>query len=251
MEIKNNWKIRFGIIFIIASIIIYGSFILLGYGDSHEVIHYIWLHLGFIPLDLLLLSLVVEEILAKKEKENLQEKLDMIVGTFFAEMGNSLISKISFINENKIPSLKAIKSWDLKDFDKALKYLKENSPEISTNLSDEEQLAFLTDLKDFLHNERRFLINLINNSNLLEKEEFSSLILSIFHISEELEYRDDLTKVSEADFNHLVGDLDRIYSNLVYEWIRYLRHLRKYYPYMISIAIRTNPFDDDANIYLE
>lgn len=250
MDIKINWKIKYGIIFLIATLIIYGSFSIF-YGDSHEVIHYIWLHLGFIPLDLLLLGLVIDELLSKKEKEALNEKLDMIIGTFFSEVGNTLINKLSVVNNNQIPSLNSIKDWDLKEFDVALKSLKSNPPKLDINLSKEEQLAFLLDLKEFLHDERRFLMGLINNSNLLEKEEFSALLLSVFHLCEELDYRNDVDKLSDADFKHLVGDMDRVYASLVYEWLRYLKHLKKFYPYMISIAIRTNPFDNEASVYFK
>ncbi|MCQ2964778.1 MAG: hypothetical protein MJ203_04350 [archaeon] len=68
MDINDNWKIKYGIVFLIITIVIYGLFIILGMGDSHEVTHYIWLHLGFIPLDLLLLGLIIDDLLSKKEK---------------------------------------------------------------------------------------------------------------------------------------------------------------------------------------
>lgn len=249
MNIRNNWKIKYGILFLIATIIIYGAFIFT-YGDSHEVVHYIWLHLGFIPLDLLLLSLIFEEVLSKKEKQTLHEKLDLIVGSFFSEMGNELISLISDINQNEIPSLKQIKYWDLEDYDKSLKTLKENDIKIKINLNEEEKIIFLTNLREFLINEKDFLISLINNPNILEKEEFSDLILATFHLCEELEFREDLSQVNKPDFIHLTEDMNRVYNCLIYEWVRYLKHLKKNHPYMISLAIRTNPFDKESSIYV-
>lgn len=249
MNIKNNWKINYGIVFLIATIIIYGSFIIF-YGDSHEVIHYIWLHLGFIPLDLLLLTLILDEVLSKKEKQALHEKLELIVGSFFSEMGNELISLLSDINQNEIPSLKFIKEWELEDFDKSLKYLKKTTFKLKIDMTEEEKIIFLTNLKEFLISKREFLISLINNSNLLEKEEFSELILATFHLCEELELREDITQVSKADFIHLVGDMNRVYNCLIYEWVRYLKHLKKHHPYMISLSIRTNPFDKESSIYV-
>lgn len=250
MNIKDNWKIKYGIIFFIATIFIYGLFVVV-YKDVHDVIHYVWLHLGFVPLDLLILGLIIDELLSKKEKEALHEKLDMIIGTFFSEVGNDLITKFSSVNNNNSLSLESIKKWELNDFDDALKDLKANPPKLTINLEGEERAAFLADLKMFLSDERRFLTHLINNSNLLEKEEFSSLLLAVFHLCEELEYRGDINELPDADFRHLIGDMDRVYASLVYEWVRYLKHLKKHYPYMISIAIRTNPFDSDANIYLQ
>ena len=47
---------------------------------------------------------------------------------------------------------------------------------------------------------------------------------------------------------HLVGDIKRLYSLLICEWLDYMRHLKDHYPYLFSLAIRTNPFDEKASI---
>jgi hypothetical protein len=40
----------------------------------------------------------------------------------------------------------------------------------------------------------------------------------------------------------------RAYALLFSEWISYLSHLREDYPYLFSLAVRTNPFDRDASV---
>ena len=104
---------------------------------------------------------------------------------------------------------------------------------------------------NLLINKREFIIGLLNNPNLLEKEEFSGLLTAILHLDEELEHRPDLSKVSDIDFNHLNGDMERIYNKLIHEWIYYLKYLNKHYPYMIALIIRTNPFDENADAYVK
>ena len=175
----RSWKFKFSILMIILIIIIYGSNILI-LKDPEHVISYIWTHLGFIPVDILLVAFLLDEIISKKEHEAVMEKLDMLMGTFFSEIGNDLIGMLSTANKYKADTeyLKSINSWTL-------------------------------------------LINFMNNSNLLEKDEFTSLILAIFHLDEELEHRTDLSNVRDADFNHLNGDMKRIYSKLIHEWIYY------------------------------
>ena len=86
---------------------------------------------------------------------------------------------------------------------------------------------------------------------MLEKEEFTALINSILHLDEELEHRTDLALVNDSDFGHLNGDMQRVYDKLVYEWVYYLKYLDKHYPYMIALIIRTNPFDEDADVYVK
>lgn len=248
----RSWKFKFSILMIILIIIIYGSNILI-LKDPEHVISYIWTHLGFIPVDILLVAFLLDEIISKKEHEAVLEKLDMLMGTFFSEIGNDLIGMLSTANKYKADTeyLKSINSWTEEDYNKRLKNFDEKAIDFKAELSGEEREEFLNNLRDLLISKRELLINFMNNSNLLEKDEFTSLILAIFHLDEELEHRTDLSNVRDADFNHLNGDMKRIYSKLIHEWIYYLSYLNKHYPYMISLAIRTNPFDEgqeDASV---
>ena len=132
-----------------------------------------------------------------------------------------------------------------------LEELKNTSIDFQADISPEDREEFLENLRNLLINKREFIINLINNPNLLEKEEFTGLINAILHLDEELEHRKDLSLVTDADFAHLNGDMQRVYNKLVHEWVYYLKYLNKHYPYMIALIIRTNPFDEDADVYVK
>ena len=181
------------------------------------------------------------------------EKLDMLMSTFFSEIGNDLISQLSSVNKYKAntENLKSIKDWDQKDYENKLAELKDASIDFTADIPIEQREEFLENLRDLLVNKREFIINLINNPNLLEKEEFTGLINAILHLDEELEHRKDLALVNDADFGHLNGDMQRVYNKLVHEWVYYLKYLDKHYPYMIALIIRTNPFDEDASVYVK
>ena len=237
---------------IILIIIIYGSNYLV-LGDAEHIISYIWTHLGFIPVDILLVAFILDEIIEKKEKEAMLEKLDMLMSTFFSEVGNELINQLSTANKYKASTenLKSIKDWDESDYDNKLAELKGASLDFQANIPPEEREEFLENLRMFLSSKREFIINLINNPNLLEKEEFTELINAILHLDEELEHRKDLNLVTDTDFGHLNGDMKRVYDKLVYEWVYYLKYLYKHYPYMIALVVRTNPFDADADVYVK
>ena len=252
MSKRLSWKVKFSILMIILIIIIYGSNYLV-LGDAEHIISYIWTHLGFIPVDILLVAFILDEIIEKKEKEAILEKLDMLMSTFFSEVGNDLISQLSAANKYKASTenLKAIKNWDESDFDNKLAELKGASLDFQVDIPPEEREEFLENLRTLLSGKREFIINMINNPNLLEKEEFTELINSILHLDEELEHRKDLTLVTDTDFGHLNGDMKRVYDKLVYEWVYYLKYLYKHYPYMIALVVRTNPFDSDADVYVK
>ena len=252
MDEHKRWKIKFSILMIILIIIIYGSNYLV-LGDAEHIISYIWTHLGFIPVDILVVAFLLDEIIERKEKEAMLEKLDMLMSTFFSEVGNELISQLSAANKYKTntENLKSIKDWDQKDYENKLAELKNKSIDFSADIAPEDREEFLENLRALLVDKREFIINLINNPNLLEKEEFTGLINAILHLDEELEHRTDLALVNDADFGHLNGDMQRVYDKLVHEWVYYLKYLHKHYPYMIALIIRTNPFDEDADVYVK
>ncbi|MER2013426.1 MAG: hypothetical protein ABS871_02165 [Methanobrevibacter sp.] len=252
MDSHKKWKIKFSILMIILIIVIYGSNYLV-LGDGEHIISYVWTHLGFIPVDILVVAFILDEIIERKEKEAMLEKLDMLMSTFFSEIGNELISQLSSANKYKTntENLKSIKNWDDKDYENKLKELKDTDVEFQADISPENREEFLRNLNELLTSKREFIINLINNPNLLEKEEFTGLINAILHLDEELEHRKDLSLVTDADFAHLNGDMHRVYNKLIHEWVYYLRYLNKHYPYMIALIIRTNPFDEDAEVYVK
>lgn len=252
MSKRLSWKVKFSIVMVLLIIIIYGSNYLV-LGDAEHIISYVWTHLGFIPVDILLVAFLLDEIIEKKEKEAMLEKLDMLMSTFFSEVGNDLISQLSSVNKytTNTENLKLIKNWDDKDYDAKLAELKSASIDFQADVPKEEREEFLENLRVFLASKREFIINLMTNPNLLEKEEFTGLITAILHLDEELEHRKDLALVQDADFGHLNGDMQRVYGKLVYEWVYYLKYLNKHYPYMIALIVRTNPFDADADVYVK
>ena len=224
MSERLSWKMKFSILMVILIIIIYGSNYLV-LGDAEHIISYIWTHLGFIPVDILIVAFLLDEIIERKEKEAMLEKLDMLMSTFFSEVGNDLISQLSSVNKYKTDTenLKEIKNWSQDDYENKLNELKNSTVDFSADLAPEQREEFLENLRTLLAGKREFIINLINNPNLLEKEEFTGLINAILHLDEELEHRTDLALVNDSDFGHLNGDMQRVYAKLVYEWVYYLK----------------------------
>ena len=103
------------------------------------------------------------------------------------------------------------------------------------------------ELKVFLVGKRGFLLRLLENPNLLEHERFTELLWAVFHLVEELEYREDLANLPKTDLAHLEGDVLRVYRLLLTEYLFYLNHLKDDYPYLFSLAMRLNPFNPNAS----
>jgi hypothetical protein len=103
-------------------------------------------------------------------------------------------------------------------------------------------------LADFLIGKRDFLVRLLENPILLEHESFTDLLRAVFHLVEELSSREDFHTLPPTDTAHLGGDIKRVYILLVRQWLDYMEHLKNSYPYLFSLAMRTNPFDRKASV---
>jgi hypothetical protein len=68
----------------------------------------------------------------------------------------------------------------------------------------------------------------------------------VFHLTEELAVRKDLMTIPDSDLQHLTNDTKRAYTLFIREWLNYMKHLKDDYPYLFSLAVRTNPFNPDA-----
>ena len=109
-------------------------------------------------------------------------------------------------------------------------------------------------LSTYLSSKRSFSLRLLENPLLLENESFTNLLRSVFHLTEELEHRQDfqgLQGLPDSDYLHLSGDIERAYFLLVMEWMTYMRYLNSNYPYLFSLAMRTNPFDENACVVVK
>lgn len=91
------------------------------------------------------------------------------------------------------------------------------------------------------------MLSLLANQTLLEHETFSDMLWALTHLGEELAARPDLTSFGGADAAHIAIDLKRAYSLLGVEWLAYLEHLQTAYPFLFSLAVRTNPLDPEAS----
>jgi hypothetical protein len=58
--------------------------------------------------------------------------------------------------------------------------------------------------------------------------------------------KSSIKQLSKNDCNHIAGDIKRAYNLLVFGWLSYMKYLKDNYPYLFSLAIRLNPFDENA-----
>jgi len=227
---------------VLLSIIFYVVHFLI-FRDSHHIFMFLLSDIAFVFIEVLLVTIIIHNILSEWEKQNRLKNLNMVIETFFSEFGKHLLVYLSNFDENidKIHNLLIIKnqSNDL-DFKKAFQGVKGYHANININKID------LFKLSSFLTNKRGFLINLLQNPNLLEHETFTETLMSIFHIVEELSAR-NLNNLSREDIEHANKDIERAYIHLIFQWVSYMKYTKNNYPYLFVFAMKTNPFDEKAS----
>ena len=240
---SSRWQIILGAVLVALAAIVYVIHYLI-FRDPHHIFIYLIGDIAFVFFEVLLVTLIIHRLLTEREKRSRLEKLNMVIGTFFSEVGTELLDFFS----NSDPDLEAIrgelvveKDWSEQDFERVNKKLRNYSYGVEIG-----RLS-LDELGRFLGLKRDFLLRLLENPNLLEHESFTELLRAVFHLTEELANREDLKDLPDSDYQHLAGDVKRAYSRLVHEWLDYMKHLKDNYPYLFSLAMRTNPFDREAS----
>ncbi|MDO9069009.1 MAG: hypothetical protein Q7W05_11210 [Deltaproteobacteria bacterium] len=214
----------------------------------HDTFFYMLQDLAFVPIQVLLVTLILNDLMVRREKKALLNKMNMVIGAFYSEAGNELIARLAQYDPgfNDLVALaRPGAGWKDEDFIKAHRQLEGKECQIDA------RRAELEALKDFLSEKRGFVLGLLENQNLLEHATFTDLLWSVTHLTEELQFRTSLKDLPPADFQHLSGDIKRVYGLLLGEWLGYARHLKESYPYMYSLVVRHNPFDPEAKINIE
>jgi len=238
-----SWQFYLGLLLVLLSL--FFNFIhYFIFRDAHYIFSHMLGKLAFVPIEVLFVTLVIHRLLNSREKAAKLEKLNMVIGAFFSEVGTKILvyfsnfdPKIDKIREDLIMR----SEWSDSEFAAVSGRLRNHDYEVTIGKVD------LEDLRSFLLSRMDFLVRLLENPILLEHESFTDLLRAVFHLTEELSSREDLSWLPDSDYVHLAGDIKRAYVLLVSEWLDYMKHLKNNYPYLFSLAMRTNPFDQEAS----
>lgn len=181
-----------------------------------------------------------EMLMNRQEAKTRKEKLNMVVGVFFSEVGSKLLIyftesdlEIDLISNDLLVS----QNWSEKEFSFAGERLKQHNYSVDISKID------LNNLKNELNEKGNVILRLLENPSLLEHESFTALIKALLHLRDELEYRDDFSKLPQSDLAHITLDIKRAYVLLSQHWIDHAEYLKAHYPYLFSLAARINPFN--------
>ena len=243
----RRWQVEIAVALIVATFAVYALRWVLFPSESfhEEMLRYLFDDVAFLFIQVLLVSVMLDGLMQRRSRETMLDKLNMIVGAFFSECGTDLLGRIAALDadladvrDDRVARL----SWRPADYERATRAFREHRARIELGAAD------LDGLRTLLDAEKPYLLSLLGNQALLEHEAFTDLLWAVTHLAEELHVRGDFAALPPADRAHLVADVRRAYRALGVQWLDYLRHLQTQYPFLFSLAVRTNPLDPDASV---
>ena len=245
--ISSNWKLSIGVILVALSAIL-GILHYAVFGDAKTLMFYLALDIVFVPVQVLLVTVIIEKLLTEREQQVMLKKLNMVIGAFYSEVGSDLLKQLRQLSHNSQQldeMLKITREWKDTNFADAKKDAGNFQCDFRFKSTE------LSPLREFMIAKRSFMLGLLQNPNLLEHDKFTDLLWAVLHLSEELTARPDLDNLPSTDLEHIYGDINRAFGHLISEWLQYMKHVQGDYPYLYSLSIRTNPFNPAALVEIK
>jgi len=124
---RFQWLATLVLSFILLSLITYYIHFLI-FRDSTFIFKYFVAQLGFLPISTALVTIVLNQLMGKRDKNIRMQKLNMVIGAFFSDVGTDLLKTFASLDleaENFANDLKMNSSWSKADFELAKRQIRD------------------------------------------------------------------------------------------------------------------------------
>jgi voltage-gated potassium channel len=220
-----------------------------GYGDitasnTGSKIFVIFIILIGVSTVLAILSNILQFFIQRQQRAMHGHRRSMLIGVFFTEAGNRLLHMLAGY-DLRLPTLRqdflVTPQWTAAEFQRLKERLK------SHGFATEPALLDLPALHAFLDAKGDLLVRQLENPDIVENETYAELLWAAVHLRDELAARPGLVNLPATDLAHLANDAKRVYTLLAPVWIDYMVYLKERYPFLFSLALRTNPFVENPD----
>ncbi len=233
-----RWEVKISILLLITSLFFY-VVNYLTFHDTSFIEKYILAQLGFLPISVLLVSIVLNSLMVRRSKKERKQKLNIVVGSFFGEIGKDLLRYLSKYDPEAQELAKDMLNLENKSTNE-LEALEEKIKDRVFKINMEK--INLYELRKFLMENKEFVISLLDNPVIIEHETFTDLLWNVLHVSEELKRIINFDTISVEEYEDIKGDLEKLYALLSYEWLKYISYLHEAYPHIFQYEAKTAPF---------
>jgi hypothetical protein len=189
-----------------------------------------------------------ELFIQRRDQKVRLQKLNMVIGLFFSETGTALLRLCTRADpglDSCARDFTVGSNWTETEFDQARRKLAAHPFSVAGERLD------LPAMRDFLAGQGNLIVRLLESPYMLEHELFTDLLIATLHLKEELELRPGFAGLPEKDLQHLAGDMNRVYGLLARQWLEYMAEVKVHYPFLFSLALRTNPFNPEASVVVQ
>ena len=94
MKEETRWKVIAGIVLVTLTLLLMTVHYLI-FQDSRYLFTYLLADLAFIPIEVLIVTLIIDQMLESRERQQRMEKMNMVIGIFFSRIGIPLLATLS------------------------------------------------------------------------------------------------------------------------------------------------------------
>ena len=94
MKEDTRWKLVAGIGLVTLSLALFTAHYLI-FQDAHHLFIFFIGDIAFIPIEVLIVTLIIDQMLESREKQRRMEKLNLVIGTFFSTIGTPLLAQLA------------------------------------------------------------------------------------------------------------------------------------------------------------
>lgn len=219
------------------SAVIYGVQITM-FHDQRDTLFYFLQDWAFLPVQIAVVTIVVGKIIGAREKRERLSKTKMLASSFFCDLGTDLLHEMLNCVDNVdtiAPALCIHDGWKPRDFTVAACTLRTASLNVHCTAED------FTRMRSLLLEKRLSMLVIASNPVLLEHEDFTDMLWSIFHLTDELTARTEFELLPAGEVEHLNIDVKRVLLAILVNWMCHMEHIHAEYPYLFALAVRQNP----------
>ncbi len=224
---------RIATILLIIGAAIYGLQLAI-FHEPNTTFFYILQDFAFLPISVAIATIVIGEFLNERDKKERLSKTQMLTSAFFTELGTELVFRLAEITDGIDEVAKIMEENDIKD-DKSLalvqKLIKESK--LKVHLTEADYNA----TKALIKERHETLLTISSNPVLLEHENFTRLLWSIFHLVDEFALRGDYADFRPDVKCHLENDFSDTLEKLLINWSGNLLYVKTYYPNYYNAAL--------------
>ena len=223
-----------------ASALLYAIHYLI-FRDLHHLAIFGLHELAFVPLEVILVTLGLDQLVEKTHREEARSKVSIIETLYFNESGGTMLRYLTSFDPDAArlrELLQVTEDWHSSDFRQAIRQLKSYP-----FLLDLDRIDFFG-LHYHLSQRHEYYRSMLENPALTQSEAFTEMIMKIYLLWEELDGRTNLYQLPEKDRSYLAELLHEIYRELTEYWLDNVYNHSIHNRFRLHRASESNPFLD-------